>query len=116
MIKNTATADHYRWGSICEGWRLLDHPGLSVIQERVPKNAGEQPHYHEHARQLFYVLSGCLMIEMSGNFHNLNQGDALEVPPGAAHSVRNPGENDATFLVISAPCTRGDRINLNTEI
>jgi quercetin dioxygenase-like cupin family protein len=114
MIKNITTADHYRWGGECDGWRLLDRSDLSVIQERIPQGAGEVKHYHERARQLFYALSGNMEIEISGDVHRLAQGDALEVPPGCDHQVRNNSECDVVFLVISAPSTIGDRINLET--
>lgn len=29
-------AEHYLWGTHCEGWHLVRAPELSVIQERVP--------------------------------------------------------------------------------
>ena len=112
MIKNVATAEHYRWGDVCEGWRLVSRPDLSVIQERIPPGAGEVRHYHQRARQLFFVLEGELEIEVQGDLHRLLRGDSLEVSPGDAHRVRNIAEADVSFLVISAPSTQGDRTNL----
>ncbi len=109
---NCATAEHYRWGSVCEGWRLLDRPDLTVIQERIPPDAGEVKHVHRHARQLFFVLEGQLQIELHGDLHVLEVGDALEVPPEQSHRVRNVSSADVSFLVVSAPSTRGDRVNL----
>ena len=114
MLKNTETAEHYRWGQVCDGWRLLERSDLSVIQERIPANAGEITHYHQRARQLFYVLSGELQIQLGAQLLRLSPGDSLEVPPGAHHRVRNLGNIDATFLVVSAPTTQGDRINVET--
>ena len=35
-----ANAEHYVWGDGCDGWHLLKHPDLSVIQERVPADRG----------------------------------------------------------------------------
>jgi mannose-6-phosphate isomerase-like protein (cupin superfamily) len=111
-ITNLDTAEHYRWGGVCDGWRLLARPDLSVIQERVPPGAGEVRHYHERARQLFFVLAGRLEIELRGQTFALAAGDALEVPPEAPHRVWNAADVDATFLVVSAPTTDGDRVNL----
>jgi hypothetical protein len=48
---SNASAPHYTWARICDGWRLVDTPGLSVIEERVPPGAGEVRHYHNQARQ-----------------------------------------------------------------
>jgi mannose-6-phosphate isomerase-like protein (cupin superfamily) len=112
MIANTKTAEHYTWGGVCDGWRLLQRPDLSVIQERIPPGAGEVRHYHQRARQLFYLLQGKLTIELPDHAVTLAPGDACEVPPGEAHRVTNASDVDASFLVISAPTTEGDRINL----
>jgi mannose-6-phosphate isomerase-like protein (cupin superfamily) len=115
MIKNRENAEYYRWGEVCDGWRLLDGQDLSVIQERIPPRHGEVRHRHHRARQLFYVLKGGLRIERGEAVFELAAGDSLEVPPGEPHRVRNAGEADASFLVISAPTTRGDRENLDRE-
>jgi mannose-6-phosphate isomerase-like protein (cupin superfamily) len=112
MLKNVDSAEHYRWGQVCDGWRLLERSDLSVIQESIPPGAGELTHYHGRARQLFYVLSGELRIQMGEQRFRLTVGDSLEIPPGEPHRVRNEANVDAMFLVISAPTTRGDRVDL----
>jgi len=115
MIQSAASAEHYRWGDVCDGWRLLDRPDLSVTQERIPPGAGEVRHYHQQARQVFFVLDGELQIEARDQVHRLSRGDSLEVPPGAAHRVRNASAADVSFLVVAAPSTQGDRIDLETR-
>jgi len=115
IIKNPNNAEHYRWGADCDGWRLLDRADLSVIQERIPPGAGEVKHYHARARQLFFVLRGALKIELTGRDFQLVAGDSLEVPPGEPHRVWNAGDSDASFLVVSAPTTHGDRIQLESR-
>lgn len=112
MIKSRANAEHYTWGEVCDGWRLLDRQDLSVIQERIPPGSGEVRHYHARARQLFFVLEGELTIDVNEGQFQLKPQGSLEVVPGDQHSVRNGGDGDAIFLVISTPTTRGDRINL----
>lgn len=112
MIQNTGNAEHYQWGQVCDGWRLLNRSDLSVIQERIPPGAGEITHFHQRARQLFFVLSGTLRIQLGEQHFQLSTSDSLEVPPGVRHRVRNEGSVDATFLVVSAPTTQGDRVNV----
>jgi mannose-6-phosphate isomerase-like protein (cupin superfamily) len=112
MIINIGNAEHYEWGEVCEGWRLLDRTDLSVIQERIPPGAGEVRHRHGRARQLFVVLFGQLTVETSDGVFRLKTGDALEVPPTEAHVARNDSSTDVSFLVISAPSTKSDRENL----
>jgi mannose-6-phosphate isomerase-like protein (cupin superfamily) len=112
VIINRENAEHYRWGAACDGWRLLSTDGLSVIEERIPPGLGEVPHLHERARQLFYVLSGGVEIDLPAGAQRLERGDSLEVPPGTVHRVHNPFAEEAVFLVISSPTTAGDRINV----
>lgn len=103
-------APHYRWGQGCDGWRLADEPGLSVIEERMPPGTSEVRHHHERARQYFRVLDGEAMLECGGERHMLRAGEGLEVPPGTPHRLSNESAIDLRFLVISAPTTRGDRV------
>ncbi len=111
-IVNRGSAEHYRWGAGCDGWRLVSSDQLSVIEERIPPGLGEVAHFHERARQLFYVLSGRLVIELDGAAEHLEGGDALEVAPRAVHRVHNPFEEEVVFLVVSSPTTAGDRVNV----
>jgi mannose-6-phosphate isomerase-like protein (cupin superfamily) len=102
-------ARHYLWGNSCDGWHLLESEDLSVIEERVPAGGAEARHRHRKARQFFYALAGNATLEVDGVIHVLGPGEGLHVPPGAAHQLRNDGPVDASFLVISAPCSHGDR-------
>jgi hypothetical protein len=31
-----SNAEHYIWGSTCDGWHPVNQPSLSVIRERMP--------------------------------------------------------------------------------
>ena len=106
------SAPHYVWGDGCDGWRLTDTSGLSVIEERMPPSTSEVRHRHGSAAQCFYVLSGTLTLEVEGTAHRLASRQAMAVKPPARHQARNEGEEDVRFLVISAPSTRGDREEL----
>jgi mannose-6-phosphate isomerase-like protein (cupin superfamily) len=103
-------AEHYVWGKICDGWHLLQDPGLSVIQEQVPPGAGEVRHFHSKARQFFFVLAGEGVMELGDQEVALGPRQGLEVPPRTPHRLLNRGRKDLTFLVISAPMSHGDRV------
>jgi mannose-6-phosphate isomerase-like protein (cupin superfamily) len=107
-----SSAPHYTWASVCDGWRLIDTPGLSVVEERVPPGAGEIRHYHNEARQFFYVLSGAAVLEMEGREDQIPAGSGIEVAPGVQHKFMNQSEQDVVFLVISSPSTKADRIDV----
>ena len=106
-----ATAEHYIWGGVCDGWHLVKGSDLSVIHERMPPGASEQRHSHERARQLFFVLTGSLTLEVEGTTHHIVAGQGLEIAPTAHHQAINTSPEAVEFLVVSAPTTRGDRID-----
>jgi len=107
---SAATAPHYVWGSNCDGWHLVQHSSVSVIQERMPPGAAEVRHSHVRARQFFFVLAGSAVLEAGGVEHQLAPGQGLEVPPGVPHQIFNRSADVLEFLVISAPPSHGDRV------
>lgn len=106
-------AEHYIWGDKCDGWYLVNHKDLSVIQERMPANTKEVRHYHKNSRQFFYVLTGISTIEIDGQSISLYPKEGIEVPPLIPHQMRNESNQDVEFLVISQPNSHntGDRVN-----
>lgn len=106
------TAPHYTWGEGCDGWELVRTPGLAVIEESVPPGAGEVRHRHDAARQFFYVLDGRATIETDDGAVALAAGEGFEVAPGTVHRFVNNSHRAVRFLVISAPTSRGDRVDL----
>lgn len=113
---DVTNADHYVWGELSDGWRLLDSPGLSVIEEQVPAGAGEEWHVHDAATQFFYVLEGTAQMQTVEGVVDLGVRQGVEIPAGLAHRFFNPGAVETRFLVISAPNTRGDRRPVDVAI
>lgn len=111
LISDITNARHYTWGEVCDGWHLLQHAELSVIQERVPPGRGEVRHFHNKAQQFFYVLSGTASLEFNGRVVTFGKGQGVHVPAGTLHRFANHGVDDVVFLVISTPPTAGDRTN-----
>jgi mannose-6-phosphate isomerase-like protein (cupin superfamily) len=106
---STANAPHYTWGQQCDGWHLLQGFDLSVIEERMPPGTAEVRHRHVRARQFFYVLEGVAVLEVEGVAHRLGARQGLQVPPGAAHQMRNESDGELRFIVVSSPKSHGDR-------
>ena len=104
-------AEHYIWGEICYGWHLLKRDDMSVIQERVPAGGTEVMHYHNVARQSFYILEGEGTMVVEDHQMFLQRGEGMEIAPQVKHQFKNQSNADVHFLVISVPSTRGDRIN-----
>ena len=104
------SAEHYVWGSGCDGWHLVKRGEVSIIHERMPPNAAEVRHYHQTAWQFFFVLAGTATLEIGGRREVLQAQQGVEVPAGVAHQMRNASETDVEFIVISQPPSHGDRV------
>lgn len=112
MTTSTQNAEHYTWGENCDGWHLLKSPTLSIIQERMPPGTGEQQHFHHHAQQVFYILSGTATFDIVGEMETVTANQSIHIPPETRHRILNNGGEDLHFLVISEPKAHGDRVNL----
>jgi len=106
---NTQNAEHYLWGEGCDGWHLVKHEEISVIQERVPPGVAEVRHLHHRARQFFFILAGQATIEIGDAVYVLRQHEGIEVAPLVPHRFRNDTDMEVSFLVISVPPSHGDR-------
>jgi mannose-6-phosphate isomerase-like protein (cupin superfamily) len=108
---STATAEHYVWGEVCDGWHLVRAAGLSVIEERMPPGSEEQRHWHQQARQFFYVLEGELTMAFDDRIVTLPRRHGIEIAPDTLHQARNTSDAEVRFLVISQPPSHGDRLS-----
>lgn len=83
----------------------LSVPGREVVQVRVEFDPGYVSPRHTHfGEEIIYVLEGTLEYEVEGNAPaTYSAGDALMVPAGAIHRVRNVGTGKgaelATYVV-----------------
>ena len=105
-------AEHYRWGVDCDAWHLVRDKDFTVIEEFMPPGAAEVRHYHEHAQQFFYILSGEVLMEINGENRLIHAGSGIRILPGTRHQIRNPSSVPVRFLVISHPPSRADRIDV----
>jgi mannose-6-phosphate isomerase-like protein (cupin superfamily) len=104
------SAEHYIWGQVCDGWHLVKTGELSIIHERMPAKTSEARHFHQKARQFFFVLAGHATIEVDGKIILLGEHEGVEVDPGVPHQMMNPSPEAIEFIVVSSPASHGDRI------
>jgi mannose-6-phosphate isomerase-like protein (cupin superfamily) len=109
---SVANAEHYGWGDGCDAWYLVRTAELTVIEELMPPGTSERRHYHERARQFFYVLCGELTLVVDCAVHTLGTGQGLEIAPGEIHQAVNGGSVAVRFLVTSHPPSHKDRIDV----
>src|SRR3984893_9042629 len=78
----------------------LSVPGREMIQSRVDVEPGSPPIRHTHpGEEIIYVLAGSLEYQIDGQPTKVyNAGEALTVPAGVIHAVRNTGTGIGTAL------------------
>jgi quercetin dioxygenase-like cupin family protein len=78
----------------------LSAPGREVVQNRVDIAPDAPPIKHTHpGEEVIYILEGSLEYQLEGEpSMTMSAGDALTVPAGAVHAVRNAGRGNASEL------------------
>ncbi len=78
----------------------LSVPGREVVQSRVDIGPEAPSVKHTHpGEEIIYILEGSLEYQIDGQPPmTVNAGDALTVPAGVVHAVRNVGSGNAAEL------------------
>lgn len=97
------------WAQGCLGWTLMARPSLHVMEEQMASSSSEQRHAHSTVSQMYYVLEGEATVSIGDSEQTLTAGEAIEIPPGVAHQVRNETAASLRFLVVSSGPPRQDR-------
>ena len=76
----------------------LTVPGREMIQSRVDVEPDSPPIRHTHpGEEIIYVLAGSLEYQIDGQPTKVyNAGEALTVPAGVIHAVRNADADTGT--------------------
>ena len=61
------------------------------------------PHTHEIAENIYYVLKGKGVVELDGKRHLVGPGTVIFIPPGVEHAMVNTGFEDLIFIVVASP-------------
>ena len=112
VVSATQPLKHYTWGNRCDGWHFVDQPGLSVKQERMPPHTAENAHFHQMARQFFFILEGTAIFETPEGRIAVMAREGLEIAPGLKHRIKNESETDLVFILCSQPSTANDRTEI----
>jgi quercetin dioxygenase-like cupin family protein len=70
---------------------------------RYPIRGEVEPHVHDVAEQIYYVISGTGLFILDGEEHIISQGFTVFIPPGVEHSLVNTGDEDIVFVVVTSP-------------
>ena len=75
----------------------------SLAEARLPVGRATAPHRHPRTEEIYYVLEGHGSMRVGDETRAVGPGDAVAIPPGALHQVRNVGTTVLKFLCCCAP-------------
>ena len=79
---------------------LEEGPGWKV--KRIDVAPGKRLSYQRHKSRAehWMVVAGRARVTLQGEVLELAAGSTVDIPPGSAHRVENPGEVPLTFIEI----------------
>ena len=73
---------------------------VSVIRQRMAPQHHNPPHTQTH-EEVMVMLGGTLTLTVAGESAELHPGDTAIIPAQTLHSLRNTGQEDAHWLIVS---------------
>jgi mannose-6-phosphate isomerase-like protein (cupin superfamily) len=75
----------------------------SLAEARLPPGASTTPHYHPLTEEIYYLLEGSGSMRIGAETREVGPGDAIAIPSGAIHTIKNTGNSTLRFLCCCAP-------------
>lgn len=75
----------------------------SLAEARIAPGQSTTPHFHPQTEEIYYVLDGVGEMRIGEEVRQVRAGDAIAIPPGAPHQIRNHGDATLKILCCCAP-------------
>jgi len=75
----------------------------SLAEARLAVGAATSSHHHAVTEEIYYILSGSAEMTLGEETRGVGPGDAIAIPPGLRHTIRNTGGEELVFLCTCAP-------------
>lgn len=75
----------------------------SLAEATLRPGAETQAHLHPNTEEIYYILSGEGWMAIEQERRRVGPGDAIGIPAGRRHQIRNVGESDLVLLCCCAP-------------
>ena len=75
----------------------------SLAEARLDAGSATTPHHHDVTEEIYYILSGTADMTLGEQTRPVGPGDAIAIPPGVRHTIRNTGSGELVFLCTCAP-------------
>lgn len=75
----------------------------SLAEATLPPGAATQAHSHPNTEEIYYLLRGTGLMAIEGERRAVVPGEAIAIPAGLRHQIRNTGTEDLVFLCCCVP-------------
>lgn len=83
----------------------------SLAEEVLPVGAAVGRHHHVETEEIYYILHGRGEMTVDAEVREVLSGDAVFIPRGSTHALKNTGTEPMTLLLICGPAyTREDHL------
>lgn len=76
---------------------------LALMEMTIAVGHGVIPHRHDTFDEVYYLLTGELMITLGETTQSISAGTLVQVPQGLVHSYRNAGSIPVSMLAWAYP-------------
>jgi mannose-6-phosphate isomerase-like protein (cupin superfamily) len=75
----------------------------SLAEETLPPGAEVGRHHHLETEEVYYILAGRGTMTVGSEVREVEPGDAVFIPVGNTHSLKNTGDDPIRLLLICGP-------------
>ena len=75
----------------------------SLAEARLDPGAETEAHVHPAAEEIYYLLAGHGLMAIEHETRSVTAGDAIAIPPGKRHQIRNIGGETLVLLCCCSP-------------
>lgn len=75
----------------------------SLAEASLPSGTVTLSHSHPETEEIYYILQGAAMMAIENERREIKVGDAVAIPAGKRHQIKNIGSNDLVFLCCCVP-------------
>jgi mannose-6-phosphate isomerase-like protein (cupin superfamily) len=75
----------------------------SLAEEILPPGCSVTPHHHGILEEIYYIASGRGLMTVGQDSREVGAGDAVYIPRGHRHSLKNTGSEPIKVLLVCGP-------------
>lgn len=75
----------------------------SLAEEVLPVGAAVGQHHHIETEEIYYIVQGNGRMTVGDEVREVGAGDAVFIPAGKVHSLKNTGDADMILLLVCGP-------------